>query len=1087
MVMSSRGIKSGGGASRYYENLASEDYYANGGEPMGQWLGDKAAALGLEGKIEKGELAAIMSGYHPKTGEALTVRLGADHKPGEDLAFNAPKPVSLIWATASPELRQQISEAMRESVAETIKYAEQNGAFREQFGHAGVEKRAYDGGLIAAYYEHSTSREGDAHLHAHCLVQNCGTDGRNIDFDTSRKMELGAYQRAVFTTKLQEIGLKIERDRTSFRVVGVEREHERESSTRRAQIEKELRERGVHGGKAAAVAAIATRPDKGEVDREKLFAQVQIVAEQYGLTAEKIAELVEAGPGDLARLPDPEEIIKSAIAEHSTIDETHLRAAAYQAMQGAGLTPAEIEKHLEELKASPELIELQDSNGNARYTSKEMYDIEQRIWHGAKEMAEKNSHPVHPEALASAIDSRTLSEEQKNALAYLTAPAQIVIMEGVAGAGKTYTMDAAREVWQKSGYDVLGCAVAGNAAEGLQQDAKIQSDTIAKTLILMEQGKLLLGEKSVLVVEEAGMVGSRQMELLQSAAKDAGAKLVILGETKQLQPIDNGGAMRAQVDACGSKFFQMDEIRRQQSDEERAAKALLPNGAGAEERAMVMNARSGHVNKVFEHLEENGRVEVLGDRAELRKEMGNYVAEQLGEGKTAIALAETRAEVASINSHARAAAQDAGLVEKESHPFNSVVEREGEAPECETKQFAKGDRVIFLKNSDAVGVKNGTTGTVIAARDGHLTVQRDNGKIIKVDSSKYAAVAHGYASTVHKAQGVTVDRAAYAPGSMAHRQLAYVALSRHRGAGADGAKLFVTKEQWREKEALAKQMGRSLEKNTSAHYQKVDKYTSEVAKAQARVDAARKALASISGEAKTNINPKEKEQGNDRHQSGKLGSELGRTARAERLASGTDRAGAGRLAPDANGVRQPDNRGAEPGRSAQPADPVRELPGRDVVRRDERGERENRSEVPVQKPAHDDLGKKNAGRDSLRRPDRRADEARAAVTELAKAEKALAAAKAKQERAAAALGRAVAKDSGESKAGPQKTELRAKQPETKQEHAPERESLGLAARAEKLEKATEARQEAKQERAPEREPERENHHAKQEQEHGHTR
>ena len=146
-MLSVKSINAGGGgksAADYYENLAKDDYYTNGGEPPGHWVGKHAEKLGLEGQqVERGELGKALEGFHPKTGEALAENAGLKHKPGHDLCFSAPKSVSVAWAAADPELRREISAMQAEAVRETLAYAETSGAFHTREGHAGAINRDF--------------------------------------------------------------------------------------------------------------------------------------------------------------------------------------------------------------------------------------------------------------------------------------------------------------------------------------------------------------------------------------------------------------------------------------------------------------------------------------------------------------------------------------------------------------------------------------------------------------------------------------------------------------------------------------------------------------------------------------------------------------------------------------------------------------------------------------------------------------------------------------------------------------------------------------------------------------------------------
>ncbi len=793
-MLSSKSITSGSGAASYYEDLASEDYYTKGGEPPGKWVGEYAKEIGLAGEVKNGELAAGFAGFHPRTGEQIANNAGADHKSGYDLTFSAPKSVSTTWATADRETQQAISAAQQRAVEKALDYASKH-AFHQREGHAGSIKVEHTSGIAVATFEHGTSREGDPQLHTHALVLNLAENGKRIDFDTSWKHAAGAAYRVELANEMQGLGYKVERDGSSFKIDGVPDSLEREFSTRRQQIEAAMREHGTSGGKAAQAAALATREVKGEVNRAELFERAREVAKEHGFNPESIRahEFIS----DERRAVEPDKFdsvtfLDAATAQASTLTRPQLEKELFQAAQGS-MTIEQAQAKLEDLKERGELVELRDNQGGPnRWTTREMLAIEQRIANTAERMSLEKTHPVSQASLDAAMAKKSLSVDQKQALIHITNPERIAVVQGIAGAGKSYMLDAARDAWQRDGYTVLGAALAGKAAEGLQESSGIASSTIHSLVGQLDREQIKLDSKTIVVLDEAGMIGSRLFDRLQQHVDAAGAKVVPVGDIQQLQPIDGGGAMRAVQDRVGAVI--MDDIRRQKDPEQ---------------RQIVRDFKDGKADAAIDRLEKLGAVKTYENAAAARSGTANAIIRDMQDGKTSIGLAGTRAEVHQINQLAKAEAQQAGLVSDKNHEFKT---------ERGARQFSDGDRVIFLENNrldaprggvGSVEVKNGTTGTVEKAGDGVLRVNLDNGKTVMVREDKYRHIDHGYAMTVHKSQGVTVDRAHLMPGRMTDQHSAYVGASRHR----ETVQIHGTAEQVKEMRQTA---SRDHTKDTSA-------------------------------------------------------------------------------------------------------------------------------------------------------------------------------------------------------------------------------------------------------------------------------
>jgi hypothetical protein len=383
-----------------------------------------------------------------------------------------------------------------------------------------------------------------------------------------------------------------------------------------------------------------------------------------------------------------------------------------------------------------------------------------------------------------------LADEQRAAVAHITGREGIAAVVGRAGAGKSTMLGAAREAWEVAGYRVHGAALAGKAAEGLEQSSGIRARTLASWERAWERGSDRLGRGDVLVVDEAGMVSSEQMARVVQAVERDGAKLVLVGDPEQLQPIQAGAAFRAIAERAGS--VELEGIRRQRERWQREASLAL--GRQDTARGLAAYEQRGAIR--FEATREDARAAAAADY------LRDHAARSEG---SRIVLAHTRADVQALNTGIRAGLKEQGELREEA-PFEARVG---------TRTFAAGDRVVFLENSRELGVKNGTLGTVLEARDGRLTARLDEGgRAVTIAAAGYDAVDHGYATTIHKAQGITVDRAFVVGSGSMDRHMTYVALTRHR----DGVQLYAGREEFRDFAALSSRLSRGGVKETTLDY-----------------------------------------------------------------------------------------------------------------------------------------------------------------------------------------------------------------------------------------------------------------------------
>ena len=390
---------------------------------------------------------------------------------------------------------------------------------------------------------------------------------------------------------------------------------------------------------------------------------------------------------------------------------------------------------------------------------------------------------------AAGSEGITLGDEQVAALEHISQPNGLAAVIGYAGTGKSTMLGVAREAWEDAGYTVRGAALSGIAAENLEGGSGIQSRTIASLEHAWGQGREQLGPRDVLVVDEAGMIGSRQMERVLSHARDAGAKVVLFGDPEQLQAIEAGAAFRSVTERHGAA--EITEIRRQREDWQREATRALATGRTGE----AIHAYDG-----------KGMVHAADTRDQARSELvdGWDRARQAEPGKSRIILTHTNAEVQSLNSEAR----DRLLASGDLGDDVTVKAERGE------RQFATGDRIMFLRNDRGMGVKNGTLATIERVSSGGMAVRLDDGRGIAFDTKDYAHIDHGYAATFHKSQGVTVDRAHVLATPGMDRHSAYVGMSRHR----DDVQLHYGRDDFADQGQLVPALSRDRGKDMAGDY-----------------------------------------------------------------------------------------------------------------------------------------------------------------------------------------------------------------------------------------------------------------------------
>ncbi|RVJ15058.1 Ti-type conjugative transfer relaxase TraA, partial [Sinorhizobium medicae] len=457
----------------------------------------------------------------------------------------------------------------------------------------------------------------------------------------------------------------------------------------------------------------------------------------------------------------PEIVLDLITRERSVFDERDVAKILHRYVDD----PAVFRSLMARILQSPETLQLERERtafatgirAPAKYTTRALIRLEAEMANRAIWLSRRSSHRLREAVLEATLARHSrLSDEQKTAIEHVAKAGRIAAVIGRAGAGKTTMMKAAREAWEAAGYRVVGGALAGKAAEGLEKEAGIISRTLSAWELRWSQGRNQLDAGTVFILDEAGMVASRQMACFIEAATRTGAKLVLVGDPEQLQPIEAGAAFRAIADRIG--YAELETIYRQREQWMRDASLDLARG---------------NVGKAVEAYRANGRM--IG--AELKAEaVRNLIVDwnrDYDPTKTTLILAHLRRDVRMLNEMARSKLVERGIV-GEGFAFRTA---DG------NRNFAAGDQIVFLKNEGSLGVKNGMLGKIVEASPNRVVAEIGEGehhRQVIIEQRFYNNLDHGYATTIHKSQGATVDRVKVLASLSLDRHLVYVAMTRHR-------------------------------------------------------------------------------------------------------------------------------------------------------------------------------------------------------------------------------------------------------------------------------------------------------------------
>lgn len=826
-------VSTGAAAAEYYAEV--DDYYHADHAPSA-WQGQGATRLGLSGEVDARTFKDLLDGKMPGGEQIHNAAEG--RRGGSDLTFSAPKSVSM-QALAGGDIR--LIDAHERAVTKTLAHVETMATYRST--EAGVTRAEASGNVLVASFRHDLSRAGDPQLHTHAVVINATqrADGQwraleHRDLYREQKL-LGAMYRSELALEVRQLGYDVRLTHADgrFELAHITDHQVAGFSTRSQAIEEALAAQGKTREEATTrekqMVTLATREAKGEVDRVALRSEWQEKSRELGVDyqAGRTPQHQAQAPTPEARAAAAREAVAFAIAHHSerqsVISEAQLVRSAVE--QGTGRTDlAAIKNEIAVQSRNGELVKAEE-----RYTTLDALRRERQIL-DVEARGRGAVTPILREVPAEQALARTsLNTGQRDAaMLVTTTDSRVVAIQGLAGTGKTTMLQEAKALAEQNGYQVMGVAPSAAAAGELQK-AGITSQTIAA---FNQRENTGLTSKTLLVMDEAGMVASRDMHSVLQKVEAAGARVVLVGDVQQLKAVEAGRPF-AQLQEAGIARVEMGEIQRQRNPELRQAVELAARGE-VDRSLAVLNRQVVEIDSNRDRYqaiakdyaqrtpEERAGTLILAGTHAARSAINENVRAELGlTGKGIEVTTLEKKDLTAAQAKSSLAYQPGDIIQAhkpyaalgmekgdtariiETAPGRITIQRQdGQQAEWrpalqpnmtafreQTRELSVGDAVRVTANDYGRGMVNGERATVssIDVEKQTVTLSRADGSTVALDTSKPMQLDHGYARTVHATQGQSADRVlieADTRSATANESLYYVAISRAR----DGVTLY---------------------------------------------------------------------------------------------------------------------------------------------------------------------------------------------------------------------------------------------------------------------------------------------------------
>jgi DNA transposition AAA+ family ATPase len=500
------------------------------------------------------------------------------------------------------------------------------------------------------------------------------------------------------------------------------------------------------------------------------------------------------GLRDAIAARDAAAVLQSLTQQRATFTAEDMERALAKQIKN----PSERAMFAAEVLGDREAIRLTDADGGpvTRYTTRAVLDSEQQVLRAVEDLNAGSRHGVTDYHRAAVLDEfASIRADQRSAFEHATGPGGLALIDGQAGTGKSYTMNAIRRAYEASGYRVIGLAPTNAVAQDMVADGFKRAVTVHSELFALNNQRTRWDSRTVLMVDEAAMIDTKMMAALAEHARDAGAKMILVGDDRQLSSIERGGMFGALKDRYGAAA--LTEITRQYKQEDRRAAAMMAEGNFSD--AIAIYEKKGAIT--WTRTQEEARAMLV------RRWTADTIADP---EKLRFVFAYTNADVDALNRDLRQVQRQRGVL--------------GEDREFDTAHgkvnFAVGDQLQFTATDKKRGIMNGAAGQVAAIEGNAVTLQLagKQPRQLTFDAAEFKGFRHGYAGTIYKGQGRTLDQSYLYHSEHWRRAASYVALTRHR----DKTELFVATNTAADAKQLARQMARVDDRRAASHFSPIE-------------------------------------------------------------------------------------------------------------------------------------------------------------------------------------------------------------------------------------------------------------------------